>query len=96
MQVMLMRLMSKGEYLIVPKGTKFTGSGKLGLRPRAQIALEKVGSFQYLMFYRILGKPDLALKKQTNKQNKNKKKEKRELNFLISGAQMGLDIFSLF
>ena len=31
MQVMLMRLMSKSEYLIVPKGTKFTGSGKLGL-----------------------------------------------------------------
>ena len=31
MQVMLMRLMSKGEYLMVPKGTKFTGSGKLGL-----------------------------------------------------------------
>ena len=31
MQVMLVRLMSKGEYLIVPKGTKFTGSGKLGL-----------------------------------------------------------------
>ena len=28
---MLMRLMSKGEYLIVPKGTKFTGSSKLGL-----------------------------------------------------------------
>ena len=28
---MLMRLMSKGEYLIVPKGTKFMGSGKLGL-----------------------------------------------------------------
>ena len=28
---MLMRLMSKGEYVIVPKGTKFTGSGKLGL-----------------------------------------------------------------
>ena len=31
MQVMLMGLMSKGEYLIVPKGTKFTGAGKLGL-----------------------------------------------------------------
>ena len=31
MQVMLMRLMTKGEYLIVPKGTKFTGAGKLGL-----------------------------------------------------------------
>ena len=31
MQVMLMRLMSKGEYLIVPKGTKFTVAGKLGL-----------------------------------------------------------------
>ena len=26
-----MRLMSKGEYVIVPKGTKFTGAGKLGL-----------------------------------------------------------------
>ena len=24
--------MSKDEYLIVPKGTKFTGSGKLGLK----------------------------------------------------------------
>ena len=32
MQVVLMRLMSKGEYLIVPKGTKFKGSGKLGLK----------------------------------------------------------------
>ena len=32
MQVMLMRLMSKGEYVIVPKGTKFGGGGKLGLR----------------------------------------------------------------
>ena len=31
MQVMLMKLMSKGGYLIVPKGTKFTGAGKLGL-----------------------------------------------------------------
>ena len=29
---MLMRLMSKGAYLIVPKGTKFTGAGKLGLK----------------------------------------------------------------
>ena len=26
-----MRLMSKGEYVIVPKGTKFMGAGKLGL-----------------------------------------------------------------
>ena len=32
MQVMLMRLMSKGEYFTVPKGTKFKGSGKLGLK----------------------------------------------------------------
>ena len=30
-QVMLMRLMSNIEYLIVPKGMKFTGSGKLRL-----------------------------------------------------------------
>ena len=28
---MLMRLMSKIKYFIVPKGMKFTGSGKLGL-----------------------------------------------------------------
>ena len=28
------RLMSKGEYLIVPKGTKFMGSGKLGLEKK--------------------------------------------------------------
>ena len=30
----VMRLMLKGEYLIIPKGTKFTGSGKLGLNMR--------------------------------------------------------------
>ena len=35
MQGRLMRLMSKGEYLIVPKGTKFTGAGKLGLNPES-------------------------------------------------------------
>ena len=48
MQVMLMRLMSKGEYLIVPKGTKFTGSGKLGLN---------IGSNYYLIsnFIKIIG-----------------------------------------
>ena len=40
MQVMLMRLMSKIEYLIVPKGTKFMGSGKLGLNGQV-ICIEK-------------------------------------------------------
>ena len=34
MPVTLMRLMSKGEYLIVPKGTKFKGAGKLGLNDK--------------------------------------------------------------
>ena len=29
---MLIRLMSKTDYLIMPKGTKFTGSFKLGLK----------------------------------------------------------------
>ena len=29
---MLLRLMSKSEFLIVPKGTKFAGPGKLGLK----------------------------------------------------------------
>ena len=38
---MLMRLMSKGEYLIVPKGTKFTGSGKLGLNTIADLNHKK-------------------------------------------------------
>ena len=42
MQVMLMRLMSKGEYLIVPKGTKFTGSGKLGLRIKLKTCTSKL------------------------------------------------------
>ena len=40
MQVMLMRLMSKGEYLIVPKGTKFTGLGKLGLNDVKDIEIQ--------------------------------------------------------
>ena len=31
MQLALMRLMSKSEYLIVSKGTKFMGSSKLGV-----------------------------------------------------------------
>ena len=39
MQVMLIRLMSKGEYLIVPKGTKFTRSGKLGLSNQCTVVL---------------------------------------------------------
>ena len=38
---MLMRLMSKGEYLIVPKGIKFTGSGKLGLSIE-KVAIENI------------------------------------------------------
>ena len=37
MQIMLMRLMSKGEYVIVLKGTKFTGAGKLGLSLHSKI-----------------------------------------------------------
>ena len=43
MQVMLMRLMSKGEYLIVPKGTKFKGSGKLGLKFPIPVILDLTG-----------------------------------------------------
>ena len=40
MQVMLMRL-SKIEYLIVPKGTKFTGLDKLRLNHMCKIILTK-------------------------------------------------------
>ena len=39
MQVRLMRLMSKIEYLIVSKGTKFMGLGKLGLIECEQVVL---------------------------------------------------------
>ena len=39
---MLMRLMSKGEYLIVPKGTKFTGAGKLGLKSALLFILQSI------------------------------------------------------
>ena len=38
LQVMLMRLMLKSEYLIIPKGTKFTGLGKSGLNDNANLA----------------------------------------------------------
>ena len=47
MQVMLMRLMSKGEYVIVPKGTKFTGAGKLGLK-KNKILLTCVASLEHV------------------------------------------------
>ena len=43
---MLMRLMSKGEYVIVLKGTKFTGSGKLGLSFEVQQALPCTKKFE--------------------------------------------------
>ena len=49
MQVMLMRLVSKGEYLIVPKGTKFTGSGKLGLKVLRFIILPRSCLSHYLL-----------------------------------------------
>ena len=39
MQVMFMRLMSNGEYVMVPKGTKFMGSGKLGLKPKKSVTI---------------------------------------------------------
>ena len=56
MQVMLVRLMSKGEYLIVPKGTKFTGAGKLGLKRNClHGCLRKIifSSFKRFLFFLI-------------------------------------------
>ena len=52
MQVMLMRLMSKGEYLIVPKGTKFMGSGKLGLIAHQE---KKKSNFEFILRYNLIG-----------------------------------------
>ena len=51
------------------------------LRPRAQMALENVGSFLYLMYkrYKKIRKRNLALKKK-------KKKKMRALYLLIPGA----------
>ena len=51
MQVMLMRLMSKGEYLIVPKGMKFTGSGKLGLSIIKHILTTRKKKIKHLFFH---------------------------------------------
>ena len=41
-----MRLMSKGDYVIVPKRTKFTGSGKLGLNLATQLQLLQLFSIK--------------------------------------------------
>ena len=41
-QVGIARLMSKIEYLIVPKGTKFTGSSNLGLKSQVCILNNEV------------------------------------------------------
>ena len=49
MQVMLMRLMSKGEYVIVPKGTKFKGSGKLGLMLGAGVIMKHMRNTKFAM-----------------------------------------------
>ena len=40
--------MSKGEYLIVPKGTKFTGAGKLGLSALLYILQSIFGEYSCL------------------------------------------------
>ena len=71
------------------------------LRPRAQMALENVGSFQYLMYKKILDTQNLGLKKKKKKKtrtktkNKTKQKKKmRALNFLIPGAEMALGILA--
>ena len=42
MPVMLMWLMSKIGYIIMPEGTKFTGLGKLGLNEGLQVIKESV------------------------------------------------------
>ena len=47
--MLMIRLMSKGGYLIIPKGTKFTGSGKLGLRQRKQSICAGGQSFPALL-----------------------------------------------
>ena len=59
------------------------------LRPRAQMALENVGSFQYLMYKDIR-------KTKSSPEKKQKQKQFRALNRLIPGVQMALDTFSLF
>ena len=58
MQVMLMRLMSKGEYLIVPKGTKFKGSGKLGLNDTSFVIIAESLTYEKSVFLRGYCTPD--------------------------------------
>ena len=53
------------------------------LRLRAQMALENVGSFQYLMYKRYI-----YIKKKSSPE-----KNLRALNFLIPGERMNLEIY---
>ena len=46
--------MSKSEYLIVPKGTKFTGSGELGLTPSTpawNVSYSQQSSMQHVAIF---------------------------------------------
>ena len=76
MQVRLMRLMLKMEYLIVPKGTKFTGLGKLVLIfQRLNTERQNISNFYnctYADLQKVIPSPRrhiilYKLKKQTNK-----------------------------
>ena len=49
MQGKLMRMTSKTEYLIVPKGMKFTGSSKLGLRGEIKFSKKEKKKHSALM-----------------------------------------------
>ena len=69
----LMRLVAKSEYLIVPKRTKFTGSGKLGL------ISGRIWSMFILDFLSHL----------TEKKNQTKKKKKKKTSSVWTGPKAG-------
>ena len=56
-----MRLMSKTEYLIVPKGMKFMESGKLGLKVLATIPYFKFYFFPHLVIFLQFRDPSYVL-----------------------------------
>ena len=69
---MLLKLMLKIEYLILPKGTKFTGLGKLGLKKQKQKKKKTKNK------NKITKQNKTKQKKKQNKKTNNKKKKKKK------------------
>ena len=83
--------MSKSEFLIVPKGTKFAGSGKLGFKGSLCRSYTIVIHSSYII--KVL-KPSSNKKREKIKTNKNKTKTEQssELNQSVKFQSVGFNI----